>query len=134
LKKINTVQKEKIYITDLHFQHKVWINELSFSKEKLAIYQERLEDLASRNTDREMKLEQEQFQNRFIRQREVIDVLSHEVREHESDLVKFAKEHPVATDRVHFEDHTDMRDKMNTFSKLFTELKQDFHRFSAKWM
>jgi len=128
------MEHHKRYLKDLHFDHKIWRNELEFYKEELQILQTRLEDLAERNTDHEMKALQEQFQNRFIRQNEVIDELLHEINVHEDELAQFIKDHPVASDHVHFDDHAPMRDKMNTFNKLYKDLKDDFHRYSSRWM
>ena len=39
--------------------------------------------------------ELEHFQNQYIRQREVIDVLRHDIKQHENFLEKEAKEHPI---------------------------------------
>lgn len=100
----------------------------------MSYFQLKLEELAVKNTGEEIKLEQERFQNRFIRQNEVIDTLLHEIREQEALLAKFAKAHPVALEHVHFMNPTNLREKMNSFYTLYADLKDDFHRYLAKWM
>ena len=44
-----------VYMDDLHFNHMLWLRELDFFKEELVVLQKRLEEVASRNTDSEMK-------------------------------------------------------------------------------
>jgi hypothetical protein len=122
------------YINDLHFEHQLWLNEIRFVADEIKIFEKRLGELVSKNTDREMLAELEHFQNQFIRQRESVDILSHELREEDANLAKYAQEHPVAIDRVHFTDHTETREKVDSFRQRYAGLKADFQRFSAKWM
>ncbi|MCB0786643.1 MAG: hypothetical protein KDC02_20845, partial [Flavobacteriales bacterium] len=63
------------HINDLHFEHQVWLNNLRFYKDEIAIFEHRLEDVVTRNTDREFLAQVEHFQNQYIREKEVIDEL-----------------------------------------------------------
>lgn len=114
---------------DLHNDHKLWLNVLAFCKEEIGILEHRMEDIARRNTVSEVMAELEHYQNQYIRQREVIDELRHEVKQHENHLEKTEREHPVASDHVLFVDHTNLRENMVTFEKLYHELKTDFMRW-----
>jgi hypothetical protein len=122
------------YIGDLHHEHMMWLNNLQFRKEEIGILEHRMEDIVRRNNGTDVLAELEHFQNQYIRQREVIDVLRHDIKQHENMLEKEAKDHPIAIDHKHFADHTDLRDRMETFDKLYMELKGEFHRWVAKWM
>ncbi|HRH38723.1 MAG TPA: hypothetical protein PK760_10280 [Flavobacteriales bacterium] len=119
-------------IGELHFDHMEWLNSLRFYKEDLTILEQRLEDIVKHNTKNEVMAELEHFQNQFIREREVIDELRHDIKQHENLLEKESKEHPIAIDHRLFVDHTDLRDRMATYEKLFRELKADYHRWLAK--
>ena len=119
-------------IGDLHFDHMEWLNALRFYKEDIGILEHRLEDIVRRNTKNEVMAELEHFQNQFIREREVIDELRHDIKQHENLLEKESKEHPIAIDHRAFTDHTDLRERMETYEKLFRELKGDYHRWLAK--
>lgn len=119
---------------DLHFELKVWLNELKFFKEELAFFEKRLMEVSQKNTQREMMMEVEHFQNQFIRQLEVIDETRHEVKQAENVLEKFAKEHPIASDHAYFEDHSKLRESMNVFRDIYTDLKKEYLRFLAKWL
>ncbi len=131
---MSTTKQKPIYLSDLHFEHKAWVNELTFHKEEVDTFENRIAEVAKRNTQDEMRAKLESFQNRFIREKEVIDILLHDVNQHEHGLAAYAEEHPVAIDHKHFDDHAELRDRMDTFRKLFTELKKEFYRFVAKWM
>jgi hypothetical protein len=123
-----------VYMKDLHFELKVWLNELKFFKEELGFFDKRLMDVAQKNTEKEMLRELEHFQNQFIRQNEVIDETRHDVKQAENTLEQFAHEHPIASDHVYFSDHVNLRENMNTFRDIYTDLKKEYLRFLAKWL
>ena len=52
-----------IYMKDLYFELKVWLNELNFFKEEVGFFENRLMEVARKNTDRQMMVELEHFQN-----------------------------------------------------------------------
>ena len=120
--------------SDLHFEHQVWLNTLQFCKDEIAIFERRMGELATRNTDKALLAELEHFQNQYIRQREVIDELRHELKQHENALEKEVRDHPVAVEHRLFHDHTTHREAMATFEKLYRELKTDFQHWLAKRM
>ena len=126
--------KQHIYYTDLHSEHELWAKELAFFEDEVNFFEKRLGEIASKNTDKEMLAELEHYQNSFIRQKEIIDELQHEIVVHEDKLQEFVEDHPVAIDHVHFSDHKEMRDKMMTNRKIYTDLKNDYFRYLSKWM
>ena len=126
--------KNKVYMSDIHFEHTAWNSELAFEKDELKNFQNRLEEVASRWTTNEVMVKVEHFQNNFLRHNEVIDTLRHDINSHEHELVKFVEEHPIALDHVHFKDHTAFRDKVETQRNLYAELKTEFLRFLTETM
>ena len=122
------------YIGDLHFDLQTWLNALRFYRDEIMIFEHRMEEIARRNNGSEVMAELEHFQNQYIREREVIDELRHDLKQHENLLEKEAKDHPIAVEHRYFSDHGDLRDRMMTFEKLYKELKEDFVRWLAKWM
>lgn len=127
-------ESEQVYIKDLHFEHKLWLNELKFHNDELEIFEHRLDELVKRYTSEKVLTRLEQFQNKFIHQKEVIHELKHKVKAHEKQLVQYAEEHPVAIDHHYFKDHTSLREDMQQYRKIFTELKEGFFRYLAEWM
>ena len=125
---------EKKHLDILHFEHEKWKSELNFYQDELMSYRNRLEEVSARYTDQEVLRELEQFQNQFILQNEVIDILIHDINEHENILVNNVKENPVASDHRLFGDHGGLRDRMETFLKIYSELKPEFMRYLTKYM
>ncbi|MBR9920963.1 MAG: hypothetical protein GYB31_08995 [Bacteroidetes bacterium] len=127
-------KKDRVYIGDLHFDHTVWTKELDFYSDEINIFENRLEEISQRWTNNDVLAHLERFQNQYIRQKEVIDTLKHDIKIQEQGIANFAKDHPVAIDHVHFHDHDGMRDRMETFRKIYMELKVDFYAFVRKYM
>ena len=131
---MTATHQKHIYLKDLHFEHNLWLNELSFAKDELAIFTNRLSEVEARNTSPEFSASAESLQNRLVRQQEVVHDLRHEIKLHESALAHYASEHPIAIDRVHFADQEGLREKMARFTLLYAEFKAEFMRFIGKWM
>lgn len=127
-------KENRKYMSDLHFEHSMWKNALAFYTEELQIFTNRLEEVVSKNTSHEMAASAEHFQNHFIREKEVIDILNHDINAHEKTLVEFAKDHPIAVDHVYFDNHTGLEDRMETFAKLWKEMRAEYMDFLRKWM
>ena len=131
---MTVITENRMRIGDLHFELNLWLNEFKFYKDEIKIFNHRLEDIVSRNTDKEVMKELEHFQNQYIRQIEVIDELRHEVKQHENKLENEAKDNPVAIEHRYFEDHSELRDQVEQFKKIYVDLKSEFMRFLSKWM
>lgn len=133
--KNTTMTQKTAHLTDLYFEQKVWVNELIFFKEEIKLFESRLEEVARKNTDKEMFRHLEHFQNQFIRQKEVIDELKHDIKAHENELEAFAKSHDeIAFEHTRFADQSALREEVAIFKKLYGELKHDFMRFLVRWM
>lgn len=85
----------------------------------------------AQNTAQEIKIKVGHFESVFIRQDEVNDELSHELRISDNALGEKVKGNP-AGDRVLFDDHSDLRDKIVVFEKIWQENKDEFKRFLAE--
>lgn len=128
------MKAKPIYAADLHFDLRVWTNEMNFYKEELNLLQQRLDEVAARNSEDEMMKSVEKFQNQLIRQNEVTDELSHDIKANQAALEFYIKENPTAIDHVHFDDHKTLRDKVETYKKLYAEFKQALMEFVGVWM
>jgi hypothetical protein len=126
--------ENKVYLSDLHFEHVQWLNELRFWEDEIKSFNKRLGEVVVRYTANEIRAKIEHFQNQFILHDEVIDILKKDVKTHEKDIATYAEEHPVAINRVHFDDHTELRDKMDTQRKIYNELKLEYFDFLSRMM
>lgn len=124
--------KKTIY--QLHEDHKIWLNKLAFYKDELLIMQNRISEIAKKNTSKEVLSFVEHFQNQLIVQREQIDILNHDIKKHESFLEAAANKNPTAIDHQKFPDHLIRRDSVETFEKIFNDLRKELIGFLSKWM
>lgn len=120
---------KKKHLSDLHFEHKLWDMETRFYEDELKLYQTWLEEVAGKNTHIDVQVEVEHFQNQFLIQKKALSTLRHQSKAHEQWLSKYAEAHQTAIDHVHFADHATMRDNVDTFRKLYVDLKAEFKRF-----
>ena len=124
----------KKHIDELHFEHRLWTNNMKFYYDEVSIFENRLSELVQRNTKVEVTSQIEHFQNQFIRQKEVAQQLISKCSDHDKFLANQAKEHPIAIDHVLFADHTKLRDEVEMFDKIYRNLKVEFMNFLRKWM
>jgi hypothetical protein len=124
-----------ISIPSLHLEYQLWIRELSFYKESIKIFEKHLELLINRNTGKAVRAKIEHFQNQFILQKEVIDELKHRLNISEKQLAAFVYEMSgTGIDTIKMDNHTELRQEVIVFRKLYNELKEEFRRFETEWM
>lgn len=120
------------YLHELHAEHNQFKSELAFAKDEIKTFLHRLEEIVTANNKLEVMQQVEHFQNQFIRHNEVIDELNSEIHQSEKKIAEIAEANNVATDHRKTEDHTDLREQMTTFHKIYKELKSEFNTFLAK--
>ena len=124
-----------ISISSLHLEYQLWVRELIFYKEQIKIFENHLQMVLARNSKSEVKAQVEHFQNQFIRQKEVIDILKHNLNISEKQLAAFAYDlSGVGLESIKMDNHAALRQEMITFRKLYKELKHDFRLFEMEWM
>lgn len=124
-----------ITIPKLHLEYSQWIAELNFDKEEISRYEKQLENLVTRNTGSGIRAQVEHFQNQFIREKEVIDELKHKLNISERQLAGFVKElSGLGLESIKMDNHSKLREEMQIFRKIYTELKEEFRRFEATRM
>ncbi|MDO6518189.1 hypothetical protein [Zobellia uliginosa] len=122
-----------IYNSDLHFEHQQWKSELAFWKDELKSFNNRLKELVSRWTDKEMLVQLEHYQNEFILHGGVIEDLQETIEEHEMNISKHSDNHE-SMDVAMVKNHVQFREKMETQRQIYADLKKEFFRFLTKYM
>jgi hypothetical protein len=122
------------HITDLHKEITEWKSNIEFTRDELKTYQNRLAEVAAKNNETEVMAEVEKYQNKFIRQFEVADELFHDLKIKDANYAELVKSNPVASDRRLTDDHVELRDKVETYVKLYSEDKSNFNSFISKWL
>ena len=125
----------KVPLRILHLEHEIWTKELLFYQDELILLNKYLVVVATKNTSKEVLSEVEHFQNQFIRQKEVLDELKHDIRQSEKQLVVQLKSlSDKQIEQLKVEDQEELRDAVVTYKKIYAELKTEFLSFIAKWL
>ncbi|MCU7550197.1 hypothetical protein OCK74_13820 [Chitinophagaceae bacterium LB-8] len=123
---------QTITIPKLHLEYNSWIAELNFCKEEIKFYERHLENIISKHKSTEITSQVEHFQNQFIRHKEVIDELKHDLHLAEKQLAAFAKDlSDAGLVNIKMDNHTKLRDAVHTQRCIFDDLKKDFRHFEA---
>ncbi|MDJ1501911.1 hypothetical protein [Xanthocytophaga agilis] len=127
-------KSQKVHAEDLHFEHTLWLNELGFYKQELAIFQKRLIEVANRNNLEEFRKSLSHLQNQIIIQNEQSDIHLHDFKLAEKELKKIINANPIAYEHRLFEDHSKERERMKRFVEIYDGFKNEFNTFLIKWM
>ena len=108
------------------------MRELAFYKEEIKIFECHLENIISKTKKPNLTAQVEQFQNQFIREKEVIDELKHKLHSSERQLAVFVKEiSGLGMESIKMDNHPLLREDMKTFRKIFSDLKHRFKNFET---
>ncbi|MFO7673498.1 MAG: hypothetical protein R6V74_07315 [Lutibacter sp.] len=128
------MERDVIFNSDLHFEHKQWRRELLFWEDELKSLQNRLNELVLRWTDKEVLAQLEHYQNQFIIQENAIDELEDHINLHETNISEQLKKGKDLLDLQMVKKHIEFRNHMDTQRNLYSELKSNFFRFLSKYM
>lgn len=124
------MEQSTVSIEQFQDELQSWKRELSSSKEEIKSFEKELADLCTRKHDREVLAHVEHFQNNFIRQKEVIDELRHDLPDSRYKVENIYNSKFMDNNEDH-DLHAHLNDRMETFRKLYHELKDKFQRFET---
>ena len=124
----------KKYLHEIHNENKAWTKELDFVRDEIETFRNRLGEVTFKNTKTEILAPAEHFQNQFIRHCEVIDELKHDINEEEQKIVANAKANNVATDHRKVAENESLVDRMDSFDRIWNELKSEYMDYLKKVM
>lgn len=116
---MNNAMAQNILFTE----HILWLKNLDQVQYQLKELQKRLEKSTPSFHDNIIMPRMEQFQKRLIRQREVMDLLRHEIEQHENKL-----ESKESLAHILLQEHIALREQFNRFYELFIEFEHDFDK------
>lgn len=126
------MQTKLLYLSDLKFNLDVWKRELKFHINEMHEFEEKLEEIASRNLGNDAMRPLEGFQNKIIREREVIQQLLQRIRR-KRNIIETVDISEDLDGRLR-QEQTPLRDDMKTYIKLHYELKEEMMDFFLKWL
>lgn len=112
---------------DIHRLHQAWKKDLLLSEKEIKSLTEELTELSSKPMQQEQLIKVEHFQNALIRQKEVVnDQLQLIVK---ADKIMSESEGSSSTLTSL---HSKLQDDMDTFDRLFIELREEFRSFKQQ--
>jgi hypothetical protein len=121
-------------IAHLHHICEDWKRELEFFKTEIAYLKKRLEEIASKNTGKEVSMQIEHFENKFRIMGIHVDELKHDVNLKNEALLKEASEKPNYINVKMKESDDDILELMNDTSSDFYSTKKEFYKFLSNAM
>ena len=126
------METKLVYLSDLEFNLKVWKEELRFHRDEMNKFEKKLENIASRNLGNEAMAPLEGFQNKIIREKEVIGRILQRIRM-KRKIIQTADLGEELDGRLRNQ-QTSMGDDMKTYIKLHYELKEDLMDYFLRWL
>lgn len=126
------MQTKVLYLSDLKFNLETWRRELRFHFNEMDTFQEKLEEIASREYKRESLIPLESFQNRIMIEKNAISKLSHRCKAKMKNI-NHANLLENLDGRLQNE-QSPLRDDMKTYIKLHYELKEEMMDYFLKWL
>lgn len=128
------IKNEVIFNSDLYFEHKQWRRELFFWEDELRSFQNRLNELVNRWTDKSMLAQLEHYQNQFIIHKNRINELQEAINIHETNIAAHSKKGKDILDTLLVKKHIEFRNKMEVQRHIFGDLKKEFFKFLSEYM
>ena len=126
------MESQLLFLSDLNFNLEVWKRELKFQEGEMDYFEEQLEHVAIRNLGVDVMIQLEGFQNKIIREREVMLHLRHRIRMKKREIAKANFENNAEV-KFH-EKQVLLKDEMKTFVKMHYDLKEDMMDFFLKYL
>ncbi len=126
------METKLVYLSDLKFNLKVWKEELRFHRKEMEKFERKLESIAKRNLGIEAMAPLEGFQNKIIREKEVIGRMLQRIRL-KKKIIETTDLSEELDGRLRNQ-QTSMRDDMKTYIKLHYELKEDLMDYFLRWL
>jgi len=126
------MESQLLFLSDLNFNLEVWKRELKFQEGEMDYFEEQLEHVAIRSLGVDVMIQLEGFQNKIIREREVMLHLRHRIRMKKREISKANFENN--TEVKFHEKQVLLKDEMKTFVKMHYDLKEDMMDFFLKYL
>jgi hypothetical protein len=126
------MESQVLFLSDLSFNLEVWKRELKFQESEMDYFEEKLEHVAIRNLGKDVMRQLESFQNKIIREREVMGHLRHRIRMKKRELAQAKVDNKPEI--IFHEKQILLKDEMKTFVKMHYDLKEDMMDFFLKYL
>jgi hypothetical protein len=126
------MQTKISYLSDLKFNLETWRRELRFHLSEMDTFEEKLEEIASREFVKKATIPLENFQNRIMLEREAISKLLHRIRNKMVNINNADFEESI-DGRLQFE-QAPLKEDMRNYIKLHYDLKEEMMNYFLEWL
>jgi len=126
------MQTKVLYLSDLKFNLETWKRELRFHFNEMDTFQEKLEEIASREFGKKALQPLEIFQNRIMIEKDAISKLMHRCK-NKMKNIHSANYSENIDGRLQTQQHT-LREDMKDYIKLHYELKEEMMNYFLEWL
>jgi len=126
------MQTKVVYLSDLKFNLETWKRELRFHFNEMDTFQEKLEEIASREFGIKALKPLEVYQNRIMLEKAAISKLMHRCKAKMKNI-QMADYNENIDGRLQTQQHT-LRDDMRDYIRLHYELKEEMMNYFLEWL
>ena len=120
------------YLSDLKFNLETWKRELRFHFNEMDTFEEKLEEIASREFGKQATIPLENFQNKIMIEKNAISKLMHRIRNKMANINN-ADFNENIDGRLQNEQHT-LKEDMRTYIRMHYDLKEDMMDYFREWL
>lgn len=111
-------------------EHENWQNRILFYRDEIKQFNTHLSQVVqTAPPDQEVMAHVEHFQNQFILQKEQLDIIRRDFKQHENLIEALEASKAKEPENGIRETHSVQRDKLDQFEKIFHELRNEFNIF-----
>ncbi len=119
-----------VSIMNLHLVYRLWIADMNADINVLRIFDDYLKELSAKKNNTSVLKDIENYKKQFLNLRKEIDDLRHEMHLNKMKLAAAGKSQSEPVGDIEKEiNHTEIKDRYNSFRKTFQEIKEEFEQF-----
>jgi len=126
------MQTKVSYLSDLKFNLETWKRELRFHFNEMDTFEEKLEEIASREFGKKAMVPLENFQNRIMLEKSAISKLMHRCKK-KMQRINSADYNEDIDGRLSNEQHP-LKDDMRNYIRMHYELKEEMMQYFLEWL
>lgn len=126
------MQTKVSYLSDLKFNLETWKRELRFHFNEMDTFEEKLEEIASREFGKKATVPLENYQNRIMIEKDAISKLMRRCKKKMSNINN-ADFNENIDGRLQTEQHL-LKDDMRTYIRMHYDLKEEMMKYFLEWL
>lgn len=118
-------------LSDLHAEHSNWQNQILGFRQEIGGMNEKLGLIVSRHTPRDVPAHAEHFQNQFILQKDVLDIMRHDFKQYENMIEAEQLKNSTASGGL-LQLRSAYQVRLNDYKRILEDLKHEFSDFTKE--